>query len=94
MRGNPTTGYMWEASEEKANGAFEIERTYIMDTVQGEDTEFWAGIGGTYYFTLSATSNGAADGNFHIRYGRSYQSDEEALDFIHPYSCHLTMTRG
>ena len=83
MRGNPTTGYEWKASEEHANGAFEIERTYIMDKNPGHnDDEVWAGVGGTYYFTVTAPSNGQSDELFHIWHARSFESENEAMSVI------------
>ena len=35
-------------------GAFDVEEDYIMDPVP-EGHELYTGIGGTYYFTLSAS---------------------------------------
>ena len=50
VRGNPTTGYEWVVNEAAANGLFTVERKYVRD----EAPERYVGVGGTYYFTLTA----------------------------------------
>ena len=81
--GNPTTGYEWFADEEAADGAFTIEKEYLMDTpgpeciVEGEN--LCTGIGGNYYFTITAVDEGPAEGVLSLIYGRSWDTENSAL---------------
>ena len=54
VSGNPTTGYEWHYVETENGAAFDVVEDYIMDPVP-EGHEDYTGIGGTYYFTLSAS---------------------------------------
>ena len=61
VSGNPTTGYEWHYVETENGAAFDVVEDYIMDPVP-EGHEDYTGIGGTYYFTLSASQE-AEKGN-------------------------------
>ena len=54
VSGNPTTGYEWHYNDDVVNDAFVVTEEYVMDTVE-DWQEGYTGIGGTYYFTLSAS---------------------------------------
>ena len=54
IRGNPTTGYHWHFDENSRMEAFDVEVEYKEDE-RREGEELFTGIGGTYYFTLTAS---------------------------------------
>ena len=75
VRGNPTTGYMWEVNEEATKGAFTVERDYIKDPI-GEGEESSTGVGGTFFFTLTAgDSVPDEDVFFQIGYMRNWETE-------------------
>ena len=54
VKGNPTTGFMWENIEDAANGLFEVCGDYEMDA----NLDYYTGVGGTFYFTLKGVARG------------------------------------
>ena len=54
VSGNPTTGYEWYYMEDANGEAFDVESDYIQDEIKPWQRGY-SGIGGTYYFTLSAS---------------------------------------
>ena len=81
VSGNPTTGYEWNHLEDEA---FDVERDYYQDEVKPWQRGY-TGIGGTYYFTLSA-NEGAEQGDkgvFSIAYSRSWE-DRNVDSYTYP----------
>ena len=50
VRGNPTTGYQWQELCCNSHGAFSVEKSFKRDPAP----EGYTGVGGTYYFTITA----------------------------------------
>ena len=67
VSGNPTTGFEWDATQAATNGMFEVCGEYVAD----EAPEHYAGVGGTYYFTIKA-GDSVGDGSFDIAYDREW----------------------
>ena len=73
IKGNPSTGYDWVLDGEAANGAFEVERDFIVTPAADSDQEL-NGAAGTYYFTLTAGESVPDDNvQFLIQYKRSWE---------------------
>ena len=53
--GNPTTGYQWHYNDSENNKLFHVERNYVQDVIEG--CEHCVGVGGTYYFTVTASDS-------------------------------------
>ena len=75
VSGNPTTGYQWNINEDEINGAFTYKRTYKSNP----SPRFYTGVGGTYYFDITAGDSGS-NGKFEIAYYRPWESANHAFN--------------
>ena len=74
--GNPTTGYTWNLVEDP-NGAFTVVKTYKSAPRQPHE-EYYTGMGGTFYFTVTGSTNGPAEGEFLVWHGREWEGIENS----------------
>ena len=72
-KGNPTTGYEWEASMSENSTLKLLDSTYITDP-NAEDLD---GVGGTYIWYV--TSDVAGTYAFNASYGRSWENESVRL---------------
>ena len=54
---------------------FSVEEQYISDNARTEDGLPLCGVGGTYYFTLNALTNGPGEGIFSIKNSRIWSGE-------------------
>ena len=73
--GNPTTGYQWNINEDVINGAFAFKKSFKRSPAP----EFYVGVGGTYYFDITAGDSGSK-GTFEIAYYRPWESANRAFN--------------
>lgn len=74
VRGNPTTGYVWEAVEVPPCLESAGEPAYVQDPSDGHRV----GVGGRYVFAFSAVKAGS--GALKFAHRRPWEKDRPALD--------------
>ena len=86
--GNPTTGFDWYLREDLLGDNIVVASDYYEDARE-DGMEDWTGIGGTYYWTLSAAegANTGDQGTFRIEYYRDWEPD--LVDIAYEFPIHI-----